>query len=199
MKQFNSLNNTKFLVGNIAPDCGVPNEDWSRFTPDKAVTHWWSKDGTFIELEDFKNKYLNEEGANLPFYLGYYFHLITDIAWSALYDQKKIEPIYAEGIQNDKNFIWTAKKDWYGQDHLFLQRNPDFVFFRMFAKIDAFENAYFDFYPANAFTRQIQYITNFYLSANEDPERPFPYLSETEMNDFVQTTIEAIERLNLIA
>ncbi|WP_312372853.1 hypothetical protein [Lachnoclostridium sp.] len=23
----------EFIVGNIAPDCGVPNEDWSVFTP----------------------------------------------------------------------------------------------------------------------------------------------------------------------
>lgn len=29
-----------FIIGNIAPDSGVPNEDWSKFDPPKEVTHW---------------------------------------------------------------------------------------------------------------------------------------------------------------
>ena len=27
-----NLNNKEFFVGNIGPDCGVPNEDWSQIT-----------------------------------------------------------------------------------------------------------------------------------------------------------------------
>ena len=39
MNKDNRLNNIYFLVGNIGPDCGVPNEVWSKFTPDKDITH----------------------------------------------------------------------------------------------------------------------------------------------------------------
>lgn len=28
-----------FCVGNIAPDCNVENEDWTEYTPHRAVTH----------------------------------------------------------------------------------------------------------------------------------------------------------------
>lgn len=193
MQKHNELNNEMFLVGNIGPDCGVPNEDWSMFTPDKNVTHWWSKDGKYIDAEDFKRNFLNVKDARYPFYLGYYFHLLTDIEWSKLYTKKKLEPIYAEGLANDSGFIWEIKKDWYGQDHLFLQRHPDFIFYNMFAKIEKFDNDYFDFYPDDAFIRQIKYITDFYLSANEDPERKFPFLSKNEMDNFVSKTINVID------
>lgn len=196
MRKNEKLNNEIFLVGNIGPDCGVPNEDWSIFTPDKNVTHWWSKDGKYIDYEDFKCKYLNVADIHYPFYLGYYFHLLTDIEWSKLYEKKKLEPIYSDGLTRNKRFIWTIKEDWYGQDHLFLQSHPESIFYQIFSKIETFENNYFDFYPDNAFIRQIKYITNFYLSANEDAQRDFPYLSRMEMDDFVTKTIDAIERAN---
>lgn len=28
------------MLGNIAPDCNVENEDWTSFTPSREVTHW---------------------------------------------------------------------------------------------------------------------------------------------------------------
>ncbi len=197
MKKNNNLNNEIFLVGNIAPDCGVPNEDWSSFTPNKDITHWSFSDGKTIDAEDFREKYLiNKEDKHYPFYLGYYFHLLTDIQWQKLYERKKLEPAYFEGLNKDKSFIWTIKKDWYGQDHLFVQNNPDFIFFTMFSKITNFDNIFFDFYPENAFIRQINYITNFYLTSCEDPNREFPFLSKNEMDSFVDKTINVLDDIH---
>ena len=34
------LKKHEFCVGNIAPDCNIPNEDWSEFTPSREITHW---------------------------------------------------------------------------------------------------------------------------------------------------------------
>lgn len=194
MKKCKSLNCPEFLVGNIGPDCGVPNEDWSAFSPDKSVSHWNTGDGKKIDAEDFKSKYLKQSDDRYAFYLGYYFHLLTDIEWSKFYRQKKTESIYAEGLNADKGFIWTIKKDWYGQDHLYLKNHPECVFFEVFAKITSFENKYFDFYPDDAFIRQINYITNFYLTTEEDPDREFPYLTKVEMDRFVNDTINIIEK-----
>lgn len=195
MEKYGYLNNEKFLVGNIGPDCGVPNEDWTAFTPDTVTTHWKTSEDT-IDAEDFKRRFLRQADDRYPFYLGYYFHLLTDIEWSKLYLRKKAEPLYKSGLERDKSFIWTIKKDWYGQDHLFLQSHPDFVFFTIFSKLEAFPNDYFDFYPQDAFIRQIKYITNFYLTAREDPGREFPYLSKDEMDAFVRDTIKTIEGIN---
>ena len=33
MKEIPKLERQEFIMGNIAPDSGVPNEDWSVFTP----------------------------------------------------------------------------------------------------------------------------------------------------------------------
>jgi len=117
--------------------------------------------------------------------------LLTDIEWNKLYEKKKSEPIYAEGLNADKNFIWTIKKDWYGQDRVYLQENKESVFFTKFSQINEFPNVYFDFYPDVAFIRQIKYITNWYLSEfeNENPNRPFPFLSKDEMDNFINNTI----------
>ena len=31
---------TAFVVGNIAPDSGVPSADWSQYFPPKSVSHY---------------------------------------------------------------------------------------------------------------------------------------------------------------
>lgn len=42
LEKFQGLDRHGFCVGNIAPDCNVENEDWTEFTPPRAVTHWMS-------------------------------------------------------------------------------------------------------------------------------------------------------------
>ena len=195
MKLDERLDSIEFLVGNIGPDCGKPNEDWSKFTPDGSITHWKS-DGKNIDAEDFRQKFVHLGEAGYDFYLGYYFHLLTDILFHQnIYQQKIKEPLYYEGLDKDPNFIWTIKKDWYGQDFIFLLSNPDSVFFKRFQHIKDFENTYFDFYPDDAFIRQIEYITDAYLTTDVDTKREFPYLSKTEMDTFVDATIEFLEEV----
>lgn len=191
MEKYPVLCNDEFLVGNIGPDCGVPNEDWSSFTPDKYISHWMP-DKKNIDAEDFRKRYLAGDTSE-PFLTGYYFHLLADIEWGKLYARKRGEKIYAEGLARDPNFIWTIKKDWYGQDHLYLKRNPGHVFFTRFVKISEFENRFFDFYPPEAFTRQIHYISGFYQSAEEDESRKFPFLRKEEMDGFVESAVIEIE------
>ena len=33
------LRSTEFVVGNIAPDSGIPNADWSAYTPSLSLIH----------------------------------------------------------------------------------------------------------------------------------------------------------------
>lgn len=195
LEKFDFLDVQSFLVGNIGPDSGVPNEDWSEFSPPKVISHWYSEAGG-IDAEDFKVKYLSDTSKytnkEKSFYLGYYTHLLSDIEWGVLAKIKLGDPVCKDRLEKEPKFIWVIKDDWYGQDHLYLRDNKQSVFYKEFIKINEFHNTYFDFYPPEAFTRQVNYITDFYLNFNENLDRDFVYLSKEEMDKYVENTSEAI-------
>lgn len=53
LKVREDLDTEAFVVGNIGPDSGVPNEDWSNFDPPKIITHWYCKNDKSINSEGF--------------------------------------------------------------------------------------------------------------------------------------------------
>lgn len=185
-----------FIVGNIGPDSGVPNEDWSNFNPPPKITHWQNEDKN-IDAEAFWNKYLSKEDVKkdfeaYSFYMGYYVHLLTDIYWKEeFFKKKKEEPLYKNGLDEDPNFIWTIKKDWYGLDYIFLEKNPDFIFFTLFKNIKTVPD-YLDYFPKGAFERQVKYITEFYLGENQETKENFIYLKEEEMDNFIEYAAKKI-------
>jgi hypothetical protein len=154
------------VIGNIGPDSGVPNQDWSNFDPPKKITHW-EDDNKEIRAEEFYNTYIKERmdqnsREEFSFYLGYYFHLLADVEWSKMLDNKKKEsPMYEDKIKEDPQFIWEIKKDWYGLDFVYLMENPESIFFTCFQHINNVPN-YLDYFPDGAFERQVKYITEFY-------------------------------------
>lgn len=187
-----------FLVGNIAPDSGVPNEDWSEFNPPKNITHWTNKDGR-IEPEIFFDKYIRhqnftENKHKYSFLMGYYFHLIADTEWLKMHNKKKDELSYKEKLKKDPNFIWTIKKDWYGLDFKYLKDNPTSMFFEEFIHIVDIKD-YLDYFPDGAFERQTKYIINYYLNGKPNLDRPFIYLTEGNMDEYVLNTTKVIEKV----
>lgn len=195
LKRDFNLEVTPFLIGNIGPDSGVPNEDWSSFNPPKKITHWMDENKNF-DAEGFWNKYLSgEEVKNNKerycFLLGYYVHLLTDIQWSKLYKKKKELPLYKNGLEKDSNFIWTIKKDWYGLDYLYLSKNPQSMFFTVFKNVRQVPD-YLDYFPKGAFELQVKYITQFYLGENEETKENFIYITEEEMDKFIEEATEEI-------
>ena len=40
LNEIPNLSAQEFIVGNIAPDSGVPNKDWSQFTPSTTISHF---------------------------------------------------------------------------------------------------------------------------------------------------------------
>ncbi len=187
-----------FAAGNIGPDSGVPNEDWSSFNPPKKITHWQDENKK-INARGFWDKYLNnreqeENKESFSFKAGYYVHLLTDIEWSKLFDEKKKEALYKEGLEKDKNFIWVIKKDWYGLDYLYLEKYPECIFNTLFKNIDKVPD-YLDYFPQGAFERQAKYITEFYLGENNETKDNFIYLTEEEMDNFISSATKTIEDL----
>lgn len=186
----------EFVVGNIGPDCGLPDQETGIFFPDKIATHF--KDDGKINPELFWGKYIQKEDDFLEprssFYLGYYLHLVTDVEWSRMHREKKKEPVY-QTILGTPEYTKKVKGDWYGSDFVYLQENKDTIFHRVFQHIDRFPD-YLDIFPENQITRQIKRITEFYLSDSYafalDPNYPFDYLTPDEISRFVEETTEKL-------
>jgi hypothetical protein len=184
----------EFVVGNIGPDCGEPNDDWSAFTPPPAITHWYGE-GNTLRSEDFYKTYLGS-GEVCPkrrsFYMGYYVHLLTDTEWIRLIGCPKQE-LYQAEFAADEGFIWKCKRDWYDLDHLFRRKNPEFRAFSLFSSIQDFKNEYLDYFSPQAIQRKIDYISGFYKNHDGDLEHDYPYLNEEEMDRFVKLAADILE------
>jgi hypothetical protein len=192
LNKLDNVSETEFIVGNIGPDCGEPNDEWSEFTPPTETTHWRSEASEFgIDLDSFYEKYLDKKSEYRSFYLGYYIHLLTDIEWGVqVYYPKK--EIFAPEFERDSGFIWTMKKDWYDLDHLFLRENPNFYPFKVFSSITEFPNKYLEYYSQTAMIRQIKYISGFYQNFKGNLDREYPYLTKEEMSEFVEKACKVI-------
>ncbi len=193
LKNMDDLDSIAFILGNVGPDSGVPNEDWSSFNPPKKITHWINEENN-IDAERFFDKYIENnfmEYSKYSYVLGYYIHLLTDIEWSKFFNEKKKNALYNKKLKEDASFIWTIKKDWYGLDFLYLEKNPNFIFHTIFKNIDQVPD-YIDYFPKGALMKQVKYITEYYLGDNEETKENFIYLNEKEMDKFIDETSKKI-------
>ena len=189
-------NTEQFIVGNIGPDCGEPNEDWSQFSPPAEVSHWnpeKSKRG--IQSEAFYDHYVKDQSSDSRyyFYVGYYVHLLTDKLWSSIIYEPTVAKFH-DKLEQDSKFIWVIKEDWYDLDAKYLRGNPDFRTFRIFNRITTFPNIYLDYYSEKAIERRIEYISNFYNTYDSNLDREYPYLSVEQMDSFVVSASEEIRK-----
>ncbi len=205
LEEIPGLAETEFVVGNIAPDSGVPNEDWSAFSPSITISHFQNPKlatGKYIDLPAFIGKYFTKEQQlcydrqQKSFFLGYLCHLITDIFWS----ERIFRPTMArfpEGTAAERNdLIRTVKADWYDLDYLYLQNHPDFRAFRIYQNAVGFPNTFMQEFSEDAFDNRRAYITEFYLQGKDGLDREYPYLTEAEVDRFVETSVrEILERL----
>lgn len=75
-----------FLLGNLAPDSGIPNKDWTRFDPPRVITHFLIHNKRLSRDLDFYRQYLiskeyQTSTRHYSFLLGYFIHLICDNLW----------------------------------------------------------------------------------------------------------------------
>ncbi len=190
------LSPVEFIVGNIAPDSGVPNEDWSAFTPSTKVSHFRTT-GSKADPEAFAAKYFTPEQQRqynerqYSFYLGYLTHLMTDALWSRDVYAPTSEKFHEE-FKADPNFIWTVKEDWYDLDYKYLRDHPGFRAFRVYLGAVGFRNDFMEEFSPDAFDNRRIYITDFYLQGKENLDREYPYLQEREMDAFMENSVTEI-------
>lgn len=109
MKQYTHLDRRSFCVGNIAPDCNIPNEDWSSFTPSREVTHWMSSTRKVAsDCDLFYNEYIQsrfheiQNHEHYSYLLGYYAHLIVDAEFQRyIRDNQRVNDVWTRIDANE--------------------------------------------------------------------------------------------------
>lgn len=203
LARFTKVSAEHFIMGNIAPDSGEPNEDWSAYTPDKATSHYEERgeDGKKVIRTDCyaaayftKEKQAGYTKEQFSFYLGYLTHLLTDILWKRNVYEKSIAA-YPDRAAKDLNaFVWEElKKDWYDLDFLYLKKHPDFRAFQIYRGLVGFENCYMNMFSKQAFDNRRAYITDFYSGGRDNVEREYSYLTPEQADTFVGRAARRIE------
>ena len=209
LKKYDKLNRKCFAIGNIGPDCCLPNKNWSAFTPSRDVSHFtitkvsnWLETNTFrFMINDLKffSKYLIDFNLispqdNRSFLLGYFLHLITDNLWN-YYIMKPLKEEYFREFQKNPDFIWVVKKDWYDLDKIYITENKDSLFWTDFLEAEYNED-FINFLPREGVQRQLEYIKKLYQISEEEYirilKRKYVYLEKTEMDQFVQNSSNVI-------
>jgi hypothetical protein len=184
-----------FAIGNIAPDSGIPDENWENFKPPPEVTHFQNPASPTRDLADldFYRQHLQplRQAAYAPacfsFRWGYFCHLVVDNLWS--YEiGRPTKARFPEQFAADSKFIWEVKEDWYGLDFIYVRDHPNSLFWRVFLDAKISETG-FDFLPIEALQQRITYIQEYYQRQDEEIQalyrRPYIYLSQAEMDRFV--------------
>lgn len=196
LDQLAGIDETAFVFGNIAPDSGVPNADWSSFTPPKSVSHYYAlqEDGRTkkIDVDAFCAAYFTKEliksysVREYSFFLGYFVHLLTDVAWT----KKVFDPSKKANNSNKKALLEKMKEDWYDLDFRYLKEHPNFRAFRIYEQAEGFPNQYMKEFAADAFDNRRAYICGFYHSEEHGQlYRDYPYLTPEQADSFVQETV----------
>ena len=190
----------QFAIGNIAPDSGIPDENWEKFDPPPQVTHFKRSNSVHKDIADldFYRGYLADvppdDVPRFSFRLGYFFHLITDNLWTIQVGKPTSER-WAERFAADKKFIWEVKEDWYGLDQIYVREHPDCLFWRVFLDSEP-ASAELDFLPSQALPHQLKHIKSFYQRDDDEIKtmmaRPMIYLPKVEMDRFVADASERI-------
>lgn len=179
-----------FIVGNIAPDAGEPNEDGSEFKPPTSISHWKLEGIPHSRRsEKFKEEYLKStiETNATAFYLGYYVHLLTDYIWV-----RDIYPLlerqFGLGFDYNTSLMQKIKRNMFEIDCIYLKKHPNFNAFSTLIKIKTYPNVYLKYFQREAFEKKIVYIKNYYSNyhseINEITEN-HSYIGERNVNNFV--------------
>lgn len=201
LDQMPEFDTAAFISGSLAPDCGLPNEDWSEFTPSKDVTHYFHAMGELHDLSFFREFItghpLSEDPARMSHLWGYFLHLVSDALWYqrlASTTRSQYPALFAE--KGDQAW-WVVKEDWYDLDHSYIRDHPDNLFTKVFNTLSD-PPQYLPFLPAEGIHIQFAHIREYYGNAllQKGLDRPFPYLNEKIMGRFITETVTTLSKLH---
>jgi hypothetical protein len=199
LPHFPELDKVAFTFGNLAPDCGIPNETWTEFDPPKEVTHFIKKGEGEDRIRDldYYREYVDgldpkEDIQKYSFRFGFFTHLICDILW-AKYLLKTTKTLAKDLLEEDELKAWgMIKDDWYGLDQLYNRAHPQGLFWQVIHKFPS-PPSWLPFINEKALHQQYDHIRKFYGQPGSEwfIERPYPYLNEPTMARVVEDTVRA--------
>ncbi len=204
LSHFPEVDEVTFTFGNLSPDSGIPNADWTEFDPPKEVTHFLRHGEEEHSIHDlvYYRQYLQdikpEDDIELySFRLGYFFHLICDIMWAKRIVSTTKRQFRDLFEKDRREAVSLVKGDWYGLDQLYVRDHPEHIFWRVIMTCP-YPRSYLPFVNEQALHHQYDHIRKFY-SEQEDKWflfLPYQYLSEDTMTRMVNDSIEAVLIVN---
>jgi hypothetical protein len=198
------LDETAFAYGNLAPDSGKPNADWTVFNPPKEVTHFLRRGEGEDKIHDLKfyRNYLadmrpEDDRADYSFRLGYFFHLLSDNIWSRRLTTA-YKRLYPELVDNPTSKMWgTLKRDWYDLDFCYVRDHSDCTFWRIVMTTPN-PPPYLSFISHEDLTYSLDHIRNFYSTPNpeNDLNHAYTYLNAATMSHYVEDTAALLLKLH---
>jgi hypothetical protein len=200
LKHIPDLDEVTFTFGNLSPDSGIPNADWTEFDPPKEVTHFLRRGAGEHAIHDlvYYRQYLadirpQDDLKLYSFRLGYFFHLICDILWARRIASTTKRDFKHLFDADPKKAVSTVKDDWYGLDQLYVGAHPESNFWRVIMS-NPNPPSYLPFVKDAALHQQYEHIRKYY-SAPEDQwflTLPYQYLNEKTMTRMVNDSIVAV-------
>lgn len=198
------LDETAFAFGNLAPDSGKPNADWSEFDPPKEITHFLREGGGEDKIHDleFYRDYLlpemaAEDRTRYSYLLGYFFHLLSDNLWARRVYRSSKRRFADEFAAQGGGFVWTLKKDWYDLDFRYVRDHAGSLFWRVIVPTPN-PPPYLHFLSNEGLNQSFDHIR--YMYSHPDPasllDRPYPYLNETTMSRFVTDASASVLKIH---
>jgi len=199
---FPDLDPYAFAVGSVAPDSGIPDKNWEKFNPPGEITHFRAPEGSLYPSADmeFYRQHLADvefpgsEPKKVSFLLGYFCHLVTDNLWHVIISVPTHKRFQTE-FDSIPGFIWEVKKDWYGLDFEYVRSHPGSLYWKIFLECAYAEN-YLGFLLPEGVQRSLKHIQEYYQRwddhVQERVNRERIYLTETEMDHFVETATSTI-------
>lgn len=206
LERIEGLNPEQFGIGNIAPDSGVPDENWLNYDPPPKISHYKpddeSEDALRCEDIGFYHDHLAgvsqaEEPEKFSFLLGYFFHLITDNLW---YYQiaTPVKEKWSEQFEEKTDLIQAARGDMYGLDFIYVRDHPDSFYWKKFLD-SKYPAEYLDHFPKGAIIDRVNFIKEMYQRTDEDVQemyqRPYIYLSKEAMDRFIDEAVDVLEKV----
>ena len=213
VETFPDLCRHEFLVGNLAPDCNIENEDGTGYTPSREVTHWMSgKRKTANDSERFLHEYMEKreltDRREESFLLGYYAHLIADAEFQRFVrDERRVADVWSRIRQHPQlkkeasgmEETWDSVKrlisledrmrDIFAIEKEYLDAHPESGYLTDIMNLTEFPD-YLDFLPEGAIVRKIKLLR--YLPREEERRYPDIGLTKAEYDGYAASAVELV-------
>lgn len=181
-----TLDKEYFIIGNIAPDCGIPDSSHGIYVPPTGETHftedyYYSKK-TDCNCEYIYNTYIKNETdiKKKSFFTGYYAHLFADRYYAnelffsieKTYGDFRENEVLRKAVSKEKNNI----------DYLYFSENlsPSFELFKTY---NGWSETYPEWYKNNEISRQMINIVKCYTE-NKPESIKYRYLTPKIMSEY---------------